>query len=202
MKTLFVSLVKAMSGLIKFYHNGKEKKEKRIWHVIVEAKKERRLVANELTDLTNKIIKAVTDDSNQRAALSTVLAIQKARIFEQGLDDSGAKIGTYSTNPISISKKNQARNTGKTYFKGGYDEYKKAIGKNPGFVNLTNTGQEAADYGLVGSNGSYGFGFKNDLNYNKSQWHEEKYKKEIFGLTDNEAKVLENVLLAQLEKIL
>lgn len=158
-------------------------------------------MANELTDITNKIIKAVTDDQNIRVALSSVLAIHKPRIFEQGLDRNGQKIGTYSTKPISIAKKDQARNTGKTFFKGGYDEYKKAIGRNQGFVNLVNTGNEASDYGLIGSGGNYGFGSKNDLNYNKSQWHESKYKKEIFDLSDNEINVLENVLVAQLEKI-
>lgn len=159
-------------------------------------------MANELTDITNRIIKAVTDDQNIRVALSSVLAVHKPRIFEQGLDRNGQKIGTYSKKPISISKKDQARNTGKTFFKGGYDEYKKAIGKNPGFVNLRNTDQEAGDYGLMGSGGNYGFGSKNDLNYEKSQWHEAKYKKEIFDLSDNELKTLENVLVAQLEKVL
>jgi len=159
-------------------------------------------VANELTDITNKIIKAVTDDQNIRVALSTVLAIHKPRIFQQGLDRNGQKIGTYSKKPISISKKNQARNTGKTFFKGGYDEYKRAIGKNPGFVNFVNTGQESADYGLIGSDGNYGFGSNNDLNYQKSQWQEAKYGKEIFDLSEKEINTLENVLIAQLERIL
>lgn len=159
-------------------------------------------MANELTDITNKIIKAVTDDQNIRVALSTVLAIHKPRIFQQGLDRNGQKIGTYSKKQISISKKNQARNTGKTFFKGGYDEYKRAIGKNQGFVNLVNTGQEAADYGLIGSDGNYGFGSNNDLNYQKSQWQETKYGKDIFDLSEKEINTLENVLIAQLEKIL
>lgn len=159
-------------------------------------------MANELTDITNKIIKAVTDDQNIRVALSTVLSVHKPRIFEQGLDRNGKKIGTYSKKPISISKKDQARNTGKTFFKGGYDEYKSAIGKNPGFVNFINTGQESSDYGLLGSDGNYGFGSKNDINYQKSQWHEAKYRKEIFDLSDTEINTLQNVLISQLEKIL
>ena len=153
-------------------------------------------MANELTGLINRIEASIRSDRNMRITLSSVLAVHKPRIFEQGQDATGGKIGTYGTNPISISKKNQARNTGRTYFKGGYAEYKSAVGKNPGFVILRNTDQMYADYGIVGSNGDYGFGFQNTVNYNKSQWMEEKYKKDIFDLSSNEEKVLADVLTA------
>ena len=137
-----------------------------------------------------------------RIALSSVLAIHKPRIFEKGLDGTDAKIGTYSTKPISISKKNQARQTGKTYFKGGYAEYKKDIGKNPGFVNLRNTDQMRMDYGLIINGTSYGFGFQNKLNYDKSQWLQEKYDKDIFDNDSKELDVLANVLVFELQKSL
>jgi hypothetical protein len=153
-------------------------------------------VANELTDLINRIDASIRSDRNIRITLSSVLAIQKPRIFERGQDASGNKIGTYGTNPISISKKNQARNTGRSYFKGGYAEYKSAVGKNPGFVILRNTDQMYLDYGLIESGGSYGFGFQNTVNYNKSQWMEEKYKKDIFDISSEEEKVLADVLTA------
>jgi len=151
-------------------------------------------VANEFTDLINKINNSVRSDKNLRIALSTTLAIQKPRIFSQGFDAKGAKIGTYSTKPISISKKKQARNTGKTYFKGGYAEYHRAIGKGTNEVNLRNTDQMMMDYGLQGSGLNYGFGFQNSENYKKSQWMQEKYHKEIFDLSRNELNVLTNVL--------
>lgn len=115
-----------------------------------------------------------------------------------GLDAGGTQIGTYSTKPESISKKQQARNTGKTFFKGGYAEYKKIIGRNPGYVILRNTDQMMMDYGLVGANGDYGFGFHNHTNYNKSQWMEDKYKKDIFDLSDYETGILSDVLTKQL----
>ena len=38
------------------------------------------------------------------AAANSVLAAQKERIFKQGNATDGAKIGQYSTRPISISK--------------------------------------------------------------------------------------------------
>ena len=137
-----------------------------------------------------------------RIALSSVLAIHKPRIFEKGLDGTDAKIGTYSTKPISIAKKNQARQTGKTYFKGGYAEYKTAIGKNPGFVNLRNTDQMRMDYGLIINGTSYGFGFQNELNYDKSQWLQDKYDKDIFDNDSKELDVLANVLVFELQKSL
>lgn len=151
-------------------------------------------MANEFTDLIEKINKAARSDRNLRIALTTTLSVQKPRIFQQGFDAKGTKIGTYSTKPTSISRKQQARDTGKTYFKGGYAEYKRAVGKNPGFVILRNTDQMYMDYGIQGSGLNYGFGFQNTENYNKSQWMQQKYFKDIFDLSRNEEKVLTEVL--------
>jgi hypothetical protein len=158
-------------------------------------------VANELVDLINKITSVVNNDRNIRTALSTVLAVHKPRIFEQGFDAKGQQIGIYSTKPASIAKKNQARQTGQTYFPGGYSEYKKLIGKNPGYVIQRNTDQMYQDYGLVGSSGNYGFGFNNTENYNKSQWMEKHFNKDIYDLSNNEENILADVLVDQLKKI-
>jgi hypothetical protein len=160
-------------------------------------------VANEFTGLIEKINNAVRSDKNHRIALSNVLAIQKPRIFSQGFDAKGQKIGVYSTRPASISKKNQARDTGRTYFKGGYAEYKRAVGKNPGYVNLRNTDQMMMDYGLMGSGLNYGFGFQNNTNFNKSQWAEQHFGlKQIFDISKNEENVLADSLVDQLIKSL
>lgn len=153
-------------------------------------------MAGEFTDLINKIDNAARSESNLRVALTTVLAVHKPRIFEQGFDANGVKIGTYSTKPASISKKNQARDTGKTYFPGGYSEYKQAVGKNPGYVILRNTDQMYGDYGIIGN----GFGFQNTENYNKSQWMENKYQRPIFELSGYETNILADVLVDQLVK--
>jgi hypothetical protein len=156
-------------------------------------------VAKELLDLIQRVNRAVKSDQVMRASLTTVLAIHKPRIFQQGQDSAKSKIGKYSTKPISISKKNQARNTGKTYFKGGYAEYKSAIGKG-GDVNFRNTDQMQMDYGIVQSGNSFGFGFNNDTNYDKSQWLQDKYGKDVFDLSDQEIDVLGNTLQAEVEK--
>lgn len=157
-------------------------------------------MANEFIDLINRINTAIRSERNQRAAVVTTLAIHKPRIFQQGLDADGGKIGTYGTNPISISKKNQARQTGKTYFKGGYAEYKTAIGKNPGFVNLRNTDQMMMDYGVLQTSQGFGFGFQNDINSNKADWMTDKYDAPIFAASDKEIDVFTNTYLALVNK--
>lgn len=159
-------------------------------------------MASELQNLLRQINKTVRSDKVMRTALTTVLSVHKPRIHDKGMDSSGNKIGTYSANPISISKSKQARNTGKTYFKGGYSEYKSAIGKNPGYVNLINHGQLQSDYGIVVDGDKYGFGFQNPENFNKSQWMQEKYDKNIYDLSDSELNLLADTLKAVIEKTL
>lgn len=156
---------------------------------------------DELTKLTKKIERYAKSQTSLRVALSTTLAIHKPRIFQFGLDASRNKIGTYSTKPTYISAGRQARQTGKTKFVGGYAEYKRDVGKNPGYVILRDTDQMYADYGIVFT-GNFGFGFKNKHNFEKSQWMEEKYRKKIFGLAKNEINVLAKTLVKNLIKAL
>lgn len=157
-------------------------------------------MANEWSIVLKKMQDLTTFNRAVKIAVQTVATEQKKRIFLDGEAVSG-KIGAYSTNPISISKKNQARNTGKTYFKGGYAEYKTAISKNPGYVNLRNTDQMYFDYSFfdLGSN-TLGIGFNNEVNYNKSQWMEEKYDKQIFQQSPKEENILNNVINFEIGK--
>lgn len=157
-------------------------------------------MANEFTGILEKVSRTATADKTMRTALTTVLAVHKKRIFEEGFNANGVKIGTYSTKPTSIAKSEQARNTGKTYFAGGYSEYKKAVGKNPGYVILRNTDQMMSDYNMVGSGDNWGFGFQNTVNYRKSQNLELKYQAPIFELSRNEESILADALVDQLIK--
>lgn len=151
---------------------------------------------NEISSLVQRLNNEIRSEKNMRIALSTTLAIHKPRIFERGETAGGSKIGKYSTKKASISKKSQARDTGKTYFKGGYSEYKSDVGKNPGFVILRNTDQMYADYGIVSSGNGFGFGFQNEFNANKSGWNEDHFNKDIFQLNDKEIEVVTNTLTA------
>jgi hypothetical protein len=135
------------------------------------------------------------------AAANSVLAAQKDRIFNKGDATNGSKIGQYSTKPISISRRRQARQTGKTRFTGGYREYKSLTGKEASFVNLQDTGQMMMDLGttIVGR-GEVGIGFSNQFNADKSYWAEEKYKKEIFFTSDKEDDLFDRVIQFELDR--
>ncbi len=160
-------------------------------------------MANEWGNILNDINALRRNDRAVRIALTSVLAVQKQRIFNRGQDANASRIGTYSRKPASISRKSQARSTGHTYFPGGYAQYKSEIGKNSGFVNLRNTDQMMMDYTfqVIGVD-TYGFGFNNDFNYDKSQWMEDKYNKNIFDESDSEGNLMETILTRELERYL
>lgn len=160
------------------------------------------MAADEILNIARKVDQAIRSVKVRQIALTTVLAIHKPRIFEKGQAQDGSQIGTYSTNPISISKSKQARNTGKTFFKTGWAEYKTAIGKNPGYVNLRNTDQMMGDYGLIQNGDSYAFGFQNEENAKKMGYMVDKYNKEIAHLSDKEIELLGDVLMDGLTKSL
>lgn len=146
--------------------------------------------------------KMIVSDRAGLAAVNSVLDQQKKRIFQQGKDSSNGKIGSYSTEPISISKKNQARQTGKTYFKGGYRQYKSLIGKGANTVNLRNTDQMMMDLGTtVVAKGKYGIGFSNQFNADKAEWNEERYDKKIFETTTQEDNIFAKVYEFEVNKI-
>lgn len=160
-------------------------------------------MANDWKQVINELNFLRRSDRAIRIALSSVLAEQKQRIFTRGQAATSQKIGRYSTRPTSIARKNQARNTGRTTFPGGYAQYKSAIGKNPGFVNLRNTDQMMVDYGVeVLGNNRYGLGFSNDFNFDKSNWMEDKYRKDIFDESKKEGDLMEKILYRELSRIM
>lgn len=160
-------------------------------------------MADEFSVMIRELQAVQRTDRAMRTALNSVLVAQKQRIFTAGQASGGDQIGTYSTAPTSISRKDQAKQTGKTYFKGGYAEYKSLIGKNPGHVILRNTDQMMMDYGpQVLGNDQYGLGFNNDLNGDKSEWMETKYGKDIFGESVKEGEIMESMLFFELNRII
>lgn len=157
-------------------------------------------MANEIIDTYNKLQAVIRSDVSRRRALTSVFGPHRERIFAKGQAADGSQIGTYSTKPASISKKKQARQTGRTFFPGGYSEYKSAVGKNPGYVILRDTDQMYADYGIVQNGGSFGFGFQNDFNSEKMGWMTKKYGKDIAALSDDEFSKYVDVLLHELNR--
>lgn len=154
------------------------------------------------TDIIDELNEIKNVDKVLLSVLSSVQANQIERIFDKGLDGNDNPIGIYSTKPISISKKRQARNTGKTYFKDGYKEYKQAIGFNSSKVNLVDSGQMMGDYSIIKiDDNTYGIGFKNDLNSNKADGNEKRFNKEIFAHSPSDDQVLDKAFDFELNRI-
>lgn len=160
------------------------------------------MAANGYDVLINDLNKLIQTERVFLAATSTVLAAQKKRIFQDGKSATEAQIGTYSTKPISISKSKQSRSTGKTYFKGGYREYKSLTGKGSSYVNLRNTDQMQMDLTaqVVGPK-EFGIGFTNEFNANKAEWNETKYNKDIFSTTEREDQIFLQVVEYEINKL-
>ena len=134
---------------------------------------------DEILSMVNRVNKAILSEKSKRVALSTVLAVHKPRIFEQGLNENGARIGTYS-------KK--------------YGDRKRKIGRNPGYVNLELTGQMKADYGIVINGDQYAFGFQNSFNADKMGWMQGLYNAGIAHLSSDEMDLLMTVLTEEQSK--
>jgi hypothetical protein len=133
---------------------------------------------------------------------STMQAEIKERIFERGQAADDGPIGQYSTKPISIARNKQARATRSTFFKGGYKEYKSAIGFDSSTVNLVDSGQMRDDFSLIKiSNNVYGLGFKNDLNGEKAEGNEKRFGKDIFAHSPNEDRIFDEVFQFELDRI-
>lgn len=130
-------------------------------------------MADEILNIINRVNKAILSDRVKRVALTTVLSKHKPRIFEQGLNEDGAKLGVYSEK---------------------YGKYKTSIGKNPGFVNLDATGQMKADYGLIVQGNEYAFGFQNSENAKKMGYMQDLYDAGIAHLSDPEIDLFIQVL--------
>jgi len=157
-------------------------------------------VAADYGPLIEDVNKMIQMNQVYIAAVNTVMVAQKKRIFQDGKAANGSQIGQYGTKPISIAKDKQAKNTGKTYFKGGYREYKSLVGKGASFVNLRNTDQTMMDLGTTVSGNEYGIGFNNEFNANKMEWNETRFNKDISITSDAEDELFLNVVNFELNR--
>ena len=127
---------------------------------------------------------------------STLNAEVKHRVHVEGLAADGSRIGTYSDGYMKVrtgnfknpkitrgNKKGQAR-----------PAYNRGADRN---VILSLTRQMEMDFGAtqpIKIEGGYGIGFTNDLNYNKAVWNEKRYGKTIYGISQNENQLVENII--------
>lgn len=162
------------------------------------------LTVQKLEQLTNT-------DQMLRTAATSVLDLMKKRIHKDGLDADGKPIGNYSKGYIKIrtgnygnsAKVSRGKNTGKLKDAGVFSK-----GKNKGAVRpkynrtadtkvvLSLTRQMENDMKVVAiKSNSYGIGYTDKHNYDKSQWNEATYRRrgKIFSLSTSEQQVVTDI---------
>jgi hypothetical protein len=171
-------------------------------------------------NLTRKFAAIQRDNILVQAALDTVNEYQD-RIFDEGKNTSGGKIGTYSTKPTTISSENspkklkdndfqpfsrsQRSKTGKKgyfgqFFPGGYKQFKSSIGRESGFVNLTLSGelrQDVTSRFIQVSGNTVILKLKKAINVKKRGFLESKYGS-IFNPSKRESEFFNNRVAALL----
>ena len=127
----------------------------------------------DLNELVRKLKRNSIHSKVTQRVLFSVHTDTDKRIFKQGNAADGSKIGTYTKSYVKYGRKKE-----------GWGLSRKVI--------LQLTGQMHNDYVfLVLSNGNYGSGFNNDINFDKSEFVEATYKKPVFALTKTEDKSIE-----------
>lgn len=164
-----------------------------------------------LSELIAKL-KVIADKENlSKTIASSLVGEVRDRIHVRGLDKDGRPIGNYSKGYMKvrtgIGYRNapiitRGKNKGKTRNPGTFSKGKNIGEPRPVYnrgtdskVILSLTRQMENDFGIVfnGSDG-YGLGYKNELNFKKSQWAEENYRKEIFALTAQEENLVNDTV--------
>lgn len=141
-----------------------------------------------------------------RTIATSMNGVMVTRIHENGIASDGTKIGVYDTKPIYVNPTKAPRSfptggkSGKTefiktglphktkYFEQGYSGFKTAIGRNEiGSVNLSLTGQMQNQLSVIETSNGFGLGWADSEVYKRAVFFEDtKYKKDIWGLTDEE----------------
>jgi hypothetical protein len=137
-------------------------------------------------------------DQLLRTVALAVLPELKKRVHVEGKDSSGAQIGTYSPGYMKLrtgnygnadrfsrgAKKGQVKNSGVSTSTGkARPNYHRSADDK---VILSLTRQMENDLSVMPAGSGYGIGYNNPFNYQKSQWNEETYKKDIWELTQEE----------------
>lgn len=144
-------------------------------------------------------------DANKvvRQAVVTLAPVMKNRIQQNGKNSAGGQIGQYSDRTITggpignrfgkIATKKQIKSRMKAFGDitefYGYKDFRRALGLQVAFVDLTLTGDMMRSFkpGATGPN-SYGIGFFGDEEVKKAIWNEERYGR-VFAPTDQENKL-------------
>ena len=159
--------------------------------------------------ITNKLS---SNDIMLRTCATTVLGMMKKRIHEDGKDATGKQIGTYSTGYMKVrtgnfqnsgrktkgAKKGELKNSG-VFSKGeSVGQARPKFNRTPDTkVVLSLTRQMENDMKVIPLRSkTYGIGYSNKINFDKSQWCEATYTSEgkIFSLSGDEKQAVNSIV--------
>ena len=136
------------------------------------------------------------------------LADFSERVFEDGLDSKGQKIGTYSERPFKLKPEELKGYAGllpvgrlkNTYFKGGYKEFREKLGREGDFVNLDLTGSLRLSVKVGQKNGKIAVGIIGKSEVKKARDNEQHFGKDIFSPSKKELENIEKLAQRELKR--
>jgi len=133
-----------------------------------------------LADQIRKL-KSLPGSDAEKRVIQAVHEKIKERIFVKGLDGLNRQIGSYSDS---------------------YNRLRARLGKSTGRVILKFTGQMADNFQLVKRAYGYTSWFDDDEAQQKATWNIKRYGEDIFELTDDEEKFINDELEKEIERML
>ena len=134
-------------------------------------------IKTNLSDVVTNLIAQMNEQLGRQIAREVAVSLKPViavRIHQEGKDASGNQIGTYKPSYLELR----------------VNKYKRTA--DP-MVILSLTKLMEKDFTVQETQLGYGLGYNNPLNYQKAQWNELRFNKLIFGLTNEEQLIANEV---------
>jgi len=134
-------------------------------------------IKTNLSEVVTNLIAQMNEQLGRQIAREVAVSLKPiiaVRIHQEGKDASGQKIGTYKQSYLELR----------------VNKYKRTADST---VILALTKQMENDFSVQETQLGYGLGYNNPLNYQKAQWNELRFNKLIFGLTNEEQLIANEV---------
>ena len=175
------------------------------------------MTTNDFFKKLDNQLEKISDAKYLFTCVSEVHARQVKRVFEQGLNSDGVKIGHYDTtqplyvNPLRSPKKFPTKGkSGQSTFKGGgehktgyfdsYKSFRQAISRETGFVNLRLTENLKFDFtnSLILNGNVYQSGVNRNENVDKVNGISKKYGETTWRITQGEKDIFKKCVTLKL----
>lgn len=141
-------------------------------------------ISEVLGSLVARIDEAIKPENFTRVVATGIISTVHNRIHIQGKAADGSPIGSYENNYLRLRERKYGRLEGKK-------------------VVLSLTRQMEDDFSaVVTQDGTWGLGFKNPLNTDKSRWVQEHFEKNVYDLTAEEKDMVLEIGAEYLQKII